>query len=169
MGILSVAVGLLLGGCGTIPPKTQIGQAEPGSAKGEQVEITDIQEIYYTRQESYVPEISSFTLTRTEEGACVTLGSGYSEEEYVYPEDAGLLDKAKEILEKYEVGKWNGFHETDPMALDGSGFSLRVTFSDGTKISASGNNRFPENYDSFCSELGDLVAPAIEQWQSEQQ
>lgn len=157
MGILSAVAGFLLGGCA--------GQNPTGA---EWVEIMDIQEIYFAKQESYVPAVSSYTLTRTEAGTRVTLGVGYSEEDYVCMEDAGLLDRAKEILEKNKVGTWNGFHETDPMVLDGSGFSLGIIFTDGTEISASGTNCFPENYASFCAELGDLVAPAIEQWEKEQ-
>ena len=157
MGILSAAAGILLGGC-----------AEQNSVGAEQVEIMDIQELFFAKQESYVPAVSSYTLTRAEAGTRVTLGLGDSEEKYVCMEDTGLLDRAKEILEKNKVGMWNGFHETDPMVLDGSGFSLGVIFTDGTKISASGTNCFPENYASFCSQLGDLVASAIEQWEKEQ-
>lgn len=89
MGILSAAAGFLLGGCA--------GQNPTGA---EWVEIMDIQEIYFAKQESYVPAVSSYTLTRTEAGTRVTLGVGYSEEDYVCMEDAGLLDRAKEILEK---------------------------------------------------------------------
>ncbi len=162
MGILSMAVVFLLGGCGKIPAEKQTGLME-------RVEIMDIQEIFYAKQESYVPAVSSYILTRTEEGTRVTLGLGYSEEEYVCMEDADLLDRAREILEKNGVGTWNGFHETDPTVLDGSGFSLSVLFADGTRISASGNNCFPENYASFRSELEALVTPVIEQWEKEQQ
>lgn len=54
------------------------------------------------------------------------------------------------------------------MVLDGSSFSFHVTFTDGTSISASGNNAFPKNQRKVFSELNSLIAPVVEQWYQEQ-
>ena len=48
--------------------------------------------------------------------------------------DASLMDQVREILEKYEVGNWNGFRGRDSLVLDGSSFSFHVSFTDGTSI-----------------------------------
>ena len=44
--------------------------------------------------------------------------------------------------------------------LDGEGFSLSLTFRDGTQITASGENKFPEGYRSFRNDLR-LFADAV--------
>mgnify|MGYP000514990241 FL=1 len=82
--------------------------------------------------------------------------------------DASLMDQVQKILETYDVGKWNEFRGNDSMVLDGSSFSFHVMFTDGTFISASGNNAFPKNQRKVFSELNSLIDPVVEQWYQEQ-
>ena len=51
-----------------------------------------------------------------------------------------------QALQEYNVIAWKGFHDYDPNVLDGEAFSLEVEYADGTSISASGENAFPEGY-----------------------
>ena len=53
------------------------------------------------------------------------------------------------------------------MVLDGSWFSFHVEFTDGTSLSASGNNVFPENQKNVFSELNDLINPVVDAWYRE--
>ena len=134
---------------------------------GTPVAITDIQEISFWERGSVVPLVSDATLTREEAGTRVWLELQY-QDEYEQMMDAALMDQAREILERYEVGNWNGFRGSDSMVLDGSSFSFHVSFTDGTSLSASGTNAFPKNQKKVFSELSTLIDPAVEQWCQEQ-
>ena len=63
------------------------------------------------------------------------------------------IKELEEILNKYEVIKWNKFHKSDPNVLDGDGFSLGVDTEDKTSISASGYMMWPKNYGNVKGEL----------------
>lgn len=131
------------------------------------VAITDIQEISFQESGSMIPLVSYTTMTRENEGTRVQLELQY-QYEYEKMMDASLMDQVQKILETYDVGKWNGFRGNDSMVLDGSSFSFHVKFTDGTSISASGNNAFPKNQRKVFSELNSLIDPVVEQWYQEQ-
>ena len=61
--------------------------------------------------------------------------------------DADFADRLDAILEEFGVVAWNGFRESDDDVLDGIGFTLDVSFTDGRKIDAVGYMMWPENYD----------------------
>ncbi len=63
------------------------------------------------------------------------------------------MDKIREVLFNYDVPSWNGFDKNDRFALDGEDFSLYITFSNGSRISAKGSNKFPKNYREVMREL----------------
>lgn len=56
------------------------------------------------------------------------------------------VQKIKDILKKYHVGRWNGFNKSDQNVLDGDSFSFSIRFVDDTSISASGYMMWPNNY-----------------------
>ena len=66
------------------------------------------------------------------------------------------IKKITELLKKYHVNKWNGFHKTDQNVLDGNSFSLNIYFKNGTSISASGYMIYPDNYREVCNELDNI-------------
>lgn len=70
--------------------------------------------------------------------------------------DENFVQKIEDILSKYNVGSWDGFHKSDKYVLDGDSFSLSVHFIDDTSISASGYMRWPENYGNVRNELDSL-------------
>lgn len=162
MGILSLGMTVLFTGC----KKKDEGEITE-TLLTSPVEITDVQEITFSEHESAMPEISAFTLTRAEEGTQVCLEIAY-EDEYLHMEDAKLMDQVREILETNDVGSWNGFHGNNSMVLDGGGFSIYVKFTDGTTLSASGENNFPANYQTVASELTELIQPTRKLWYDEQ-
>ena len=68
--------------------------------------------------------------------------------------DAAQLAELEALLEKNGVRSWDGFKGRPRMdVLDGEGFSLSLTFRDGTQITASGENKFPAGYRSFRHDL----------------
>lgn len=162
MGIMSLGITALFTGCGK-KNREEILKTPSTSP----VEITEVQKITFSQHESAMPEISSFTLTRAEEGTQVCLEIAY-EDEYLHMDDAKLMDRVREILEMNEVGSWNGFHGNNFMVLDGGGFSMYVEFTDGTTLSAFGENCFPANYQTVASELTELIQPTKKLWYEEQ-
>ena len=58
-----------------------------------------------------------------------------------------------DVIHKYSVKSWDGFDKVDRSALDGEDFYLYITFSDGSRISAQGSNRFPRDYREVMHEL----------------
>lgn len=161
MSVFSVIMSLLCTGCGRKP-----GKEPEDTYKVTPVEISEVERISLSKWGMERPEISNFTMTRTEEGTEVAL-TLYTDEEYVHMEDPALLDKVREILEENQVGNWNGFHGSNSHVLDGDGFGLFVEFTDGTTISASGENRYPKNYSETASALWKLIEPTRQCWREE--
>ena len=71
--------------------------------------------------------------------------------------DTALTNELMQVLDKYDIYSWNGFDEVDEEVLDGMGFTLFIKLSDGTIISANGNNRFPKEYFEFKKSMIELV------------
>lgn len=66
--------------------------------------------------------------------------------------DDQTLDDIVAILNKTDVYSWNGFDKRDNSILDGYSFSLSGTFERGD-LSASGYEKYPQNYDAFHKAL----------------
>ena len=75
-------------------------------------------------------------------------------------EDAAAL---LEIINRHDLWKWHGFSKTDPNILDGTSFSLRIAFADGTVIEANGSNRFPSSYSAACADMDTLFSRHIKE------
>ncbi len=73
--------------------------------------------------------------------------------------EPGIFERLCELCEKYDVAKWNGFNKADTDVLDGDGFSLRITFADGGRISAHGSNAYPKDYMGFVNEMREILDP----------
>ena len=82
------------------------------------------------------------------------------EESFDYPVAAEIFDKARMILENYNVASWAGFRGREPNALDGYSMKFQAKFVDGSRIEASGENNFPKNFNEVFSELDDLTVEA---------
>ncbi len=67
-----------------------------------------------------------------------------------------FADEISDVLKKYHVGSWNGFHRASKHILDGNSFSLNVHFHSGKSIHAHGYMKWPKNYRTVRSELDRL-------------
>ncbi len=74
--------------------------------------------------------------------------------------DADFADRLAAILEEFGVGAWDGFRETDDDVMDGIGFTLDVTFTDGRKIDAMGYMMWPAGYDDAVEAFHALFGEA---------
>ena len=70
------------------------------------------------------------------------------------------------VLNEYNVAKWDGFHKSDQNVLDGDSFSFSMYTLEDRYISASGYMSWPENYrnieDAFDEILGSLYVQKVE-------
>lgn len=171
----------LITGCGkwtgNKPDKMQedrtIGADTENTENQQNIEITslpDIQELRYYKHGTMVEPIWSVSLIRQGEGALVRVEpwDGEEEEFFDYPVAAETLDKARTILENYNVASWAGFRGEDPNALDGYSMRFQAEFVDGSRIEAFGENNFPKNFNEVFSELDDLTVEAKDAFYEEQ-
>ena len=90
----------------------------------------------------------------------VTLMDGYSVsvngEEFRSVDDE-IVDALYEVVEKYDLYRWDGFNKSRSGVLDGEGFRLEISFTDGTSIQANGDNAFPEDYFSAMGEMQEIL------------
>ncbi|MBP5684391.1 MAG: hypothetical protein J6X02_03955 [Bacilli bacterium] len=63
-----------------------------------------------------------------------------------YEVDNKTIVELCDLLNKYDISKWNGFDESDQNVLDGDSFSFSLNLHNGKSISASGYMRWPKNY-----------------------
>lgn len=73
--------------------------------------------------------------------------------------DEEFVQKVMDIVTKYSVGSWDGFHESDHNVLDGDSFSFSLVTQEGESVSASGYMSWPKNYRNVVNELDDLFQP----------
>jgi len=77
---------------------------------------------------------------------------------YAFPTEAA--EGLARVLETHNVAAWDGFHESDPYVLDGEGFSLELSYSDGTTVFASGENAFPDGYHAAVAAINEILERA---------
>jgi len=60
--------------------------------------------------------------------------------------DEAALTQLAVLVRNHRLDRWDGFSQKAQNVSDGTGFTLCILFSDGTSVSAEGNNRFPDGY-----------------------
>lgn len=156
-----------------MPEDTMVGadtESTENQENSQSTPLPDIQELTYYVHGTMVEPIWSISLIRQEEGALVRVEpwDGEEEEFFDYPVAAETLDKARTILENYNVASWAGFRGEDPNALDGYSMRFQTEFVDGSRIEAFGENNFPKNFNEVFSELDDLTVEAKDAFYEEQ-
>lgn len=102
----------------------------------------------YMRAQTYVIELS--------EGVYYMVDEDGGDEAERTPLDPDFAEQLLEIVLKYDLESWNGFNKNDPNVLDGEGFGLEMSFADGDRVYASGENSFPDHYGEATEELSEL-------------
>ncbi len=67
-----------------------------------------------------------------------------------------VIDRIEQVLNKYNISKWNGFDKVDKNVLDGDSFSLYLRMQNDKTIEASGYMKWPEDYGKVRSELDSI-------------
>ena len=73
------------------------------------------------------------------------------------PFAADLATELAQVVADYDMESWNGEYSTGYEVLDGECFSLEMEFADGTTVSATGDNAFPERYDEATGAMYDIL------------
>ena len=90
---------------------------------------------HYHATNSWSDETNDFAETKLDEGV---IDGGES----LYMYLAGLVQACG-------VPEWDGFKKSNSHVLDGTMFSFEAELADGTRISASGSNAYPNHYRDF--------------------
>ena len=128
-------------------------------------EIKDIKSLHYSYSVGYAMYANYIYEIKCNDKCIIKIKpNGYSEEEAKEYEVSE--DKIKEIinvLNKYEVSKWDGYSKSDPNVLDGDSFSFSLYEKDGKSISASGYMMWPEHYRDVKNELKEIFDSFIKE------
>lgn len=134
-------------------------------AKKKQVPIGDIKYFNFSYTTGYASYSNVKYDLNCESNNCfikVKL-SGIPEEEAVEKSiDSDITINIKEILEKYNVGKWNGFSASDKNVTDGNSFDLSIGMDNNDSIHASGYMKWPRKYSEFKKEIDILFSKYAE-------
>ena len=85
-----------------------------------------------------------------------------SEEAKKYKIDTDIVMKIEDLLNKYNVSNWNGFHGNNKDVLDGDSFGFYVTMKNGDKIDSSGYMSWPKNYGEVKTGLESIFKKVID-------
>ena len=128
-------------------------------------EITSIKSMHLSYSNGWSAySYTRYDLEKKDDGYYVEIKPyGYSDDEM---QDVKLskkdINKIIEVLNKYNVVKWDGFHKSDQGVLDGDSFSFSLHTEDDIDVSASGYMRWPDNYRNVRDELGEIFNPLYE-------
>lgn len=128
-------------------------------------EITSIKSMHLSYSNGWSAySYTRYDLEKRDDGYYVEIKPyGYSDDEM---QEVKLskkdINKIIEVLNKYNVVKWNGFHKSDQGVLDGDSFSFSLHTEDDIDVSASGYMRWPDNYRNVRDELGEIFNPLYE-------
>ena len=73
------------------------------------------------------------------------------------PVGTDTVEALMDVIESFDVASWDGFDKSAKYVLDGEGFSLEIQFTDGSSISARGDNRFPDRYFEAMGEIWEIL------------
>lgn len=108
---------------------------------------------------SYFGGYNEYHLYYTEEGIAHIEAIGYNGSELNIDKDIdeSVFGEIERIVNEQEIYKWDGFDESDNDILDGSSFSLKITYKDGQSINAHGYMKYPNNYIVASDALTDYL------------
>lgn len=146
---------LLLCGCGAGAKAPS--QAETG---GEPLDLTAFS---FQHTASSMDGCFCLQLTREEDGTHL-----YAEEQFSGGRvvdtmiDDSALEELGALAGRCGVAGWDGFDKRSKRGADGGTFTLNLTLSDGSTVSAHGSNRFPDHYAEVFSAVKELYTGFME-------
>ena len=105
-------------------------------------------EIYY----------DSYRVTLEKDGYHVSVSDGPER-----PFSAAAAEALMQVIDTWDVVSWDGFSESRRYVLDGEGFWLDLALTDGTRVSARGDNAFPAHYHDAMGDIWDILTGRTEE------
>lgn len=167
MIVLAALVGSLWGCQNRSEPAADVADPSTQETQTTPVEFTAGNITSFSFEHSSSAVDGCYTYRIWEEDGRVIFGleehyTGGRNEEFTITESALL--QIGQIAERFKLDRWDGFHENNPLMVDGSGFSLSIGLKDGRSISASGNNCFPEGYEEAMAPILELCRDLIDMY-----
>ena len=125
--------------------------------------IKDINSLYFTYSVGYAAN-AYYRYELECNGKCMIKikPNGIPEEETKeYEVSDELMIKLTDMLNNYEVYKWDGFDKSAKDVLDGDSFRFSIEKKDGTSIHASGYMMWPTNYRNVREEFKNIFNDLI--------
>ncbi len=123
------------------------------------MDLTPVLEIsYFYVYRSGEINYDTYEITRDEDGYHVSV-NGEAEQ----AARTAAVNALADVIDAYNMTSWDGFNESRPFVLDGEGFRLEFTLTDGTCVQADGDNAFPEHYFEAMGEIWDILAGITEE------
>ena len=73
-----------------------------------------------------------------------------------------FLEDLQEVIDKNDIGSWNGFDKTDTGVLDGQSFNLSIYMENGDVVNASGYEAYPDGFSDAASDIEALFMGVYE-------
>ncbi|MBQ8202017.1 MAG: hypothetical protein IJZ74_09675 [Clostridia bacterium] len=144
--LLLLAALLLLSGCRNLPGNGKAPQPSASPPESPPEPSSPLVTLSFSESASYFKRVQGYEF-RTEDGKYTAYFYIANEDEpYPVPVDQAWVDTLNSFIGQYGMMRWDGFHGSDSMLLDGTQFSISFSFADGTAVHAGGYGRFPENY-----------------------
>ncbi len=126
-------------------------------------EDASIEKMEYSYAATYIGGIYTYSVLKTDEANRLEVVYMSINEDNPYTADVSDEDMKAltDIVRRYDMGSWDGYHKSNTNVLDGSSFSILVGLNDGTSISASGSNCGPKDYRAACREIVNILQPYI--------
>lgn len=124
-----------------------------------------LKSLHYGTNGTYMNAGVDYSYISDGEKASITVRlDGVSEDDALtIPVSEDFSRRLEDIIERYKLRKWDGFSKSDKNVLDGSGFGFNAAFDDGTRISASGYERYPKDHSQVVGALEGLFLPLYEE------
>lgn len=127
----------------------------PG-ARDEERAISGIREVFF-RHRSGGSDVR-YTLERTDDAifAKIRLEGESAEDAVTAAVSEDVADEIADLLNTYDVLRWDGYHESERGVLDGDAFTLEVSYGEGESVYADGYMSFPDNFEEVCEGLDEI-------------
>lgn len=100
-------------------------------------------------------EHDAYRISLWQDGYHVSVNEG--EDQYI---DGDAVEELLRVVDEYDLAQWDGFDESGHVERDGEAFWLEIRMTDGTGVSAHGDDAFPARYFEAIGSIQDILDSA---------
>lgn len=109
--------------------------------------------LYFSQRASYNKRVQGCAFRAEDDGETAYFYMANEDEPYPVPVDRAWVDELTGFIRQYDLLSWNGFRSEAGHLLDGTQFTLRITFADGASVGADGYGKLPPRYGEASSAI----------------